>query len=113
MLNAASFYSPSALYLSENMENLKENFYASRFWIYTTGCFIDSRLAIDNQPPTRNLKKPLRLTLFDGSVASQGLIFQSTTLDIWFPCGTQHRVTKFGGGVITLFGYIGGYNPCG
>jgi len=34
MLNAASFYSPSALYLSENMEILKENLYTSRFWIY-------------------------------------------------------------------------------
>jgi len=48
----------------------------------STGCFIDLRLAIDNQLPLENFKKPLLLTLFDGSVASQRLIFLSTTLDI-------------------------------
>ena len=53
---------------------------------------MDSRFAIDNQLPLKNLQTPLRLTLFDGSAASQGLIIQSTTLDIQFPCGTQHRV---------------------
>ena len=53
---------------------------------------MDSRFAIDNQLPLENLQTPLRLTLFDGSAASQGLIIQSTTLDIQFPCGTQHRV---------------------
>jgi len=80
VLNAASFYSRSALYLSENTEILKEN--SALLDSGSTGCFIGSRLAIDNQLPLENLRIPLRLTLFDGSVASQGLIFQSTTLDI-------------------------------
>ena len=53
---------------------------------------MDSQFAINNQLPLENLQTPLRLTLFDGSAASQGLIIQSTTLDIQFPCSTQHRV---------------------
>jgi len=93
MLNAASLYSPSALYLSENMEILKE--ISTLLDSGSTGCFIDSHLVIDNQLPLEDLKKPLWLILFDGSVASQGLIFQFTTLDIWFPYGTQHRVQLF------------------
>jgi len=48
------------------------------------GYFIGSCFAIDNQPPLESLKKPLRLTLSDGSVASQGLILQPTTLNIYF-----------------------------
>jgi len=80
MLNAASFYSPPALYLSEHMENLKGNFYTSRFWIYELFHRLSPRYR--QSTPTRNLKKPLLLTLFDGSVASQRLIFQSTTRDI-------------------------------
>ena len=58
----------------------------------STDCFIDSRFAINNQLPLENLEKPLRLSLFNGSTASQGLILQSTTLDVTFPCGTRHRV---------------------
>jgi len=90
MLNAATFYSPSALHLSENTENLDE--ISTLLDSGSTGYFIDSRLAIDNQLPLENLKKPLRLTLFDSSATSQGLIFQLTTLNIYFPCGTQHRI---------------------
>jgi len=56
MLNAT--YSRSALYLSENTENLKEN--SALLDSGSTGCFIDSRLAIDNQLPLENLKKLLR-----------------------------------------------------
>ena len=89
-LNAASFYSPSALYLKLNTETLKN--ITTLLDSGSTDCFIDSRFAINNQLPLENLKKPLRLSLFDGSTASQGLILQSTTLDVSFPCGTRHRV---------------------
>jgi len=44
------------------------------------------------------------------------LIITCTTVEkVWAQHGVRMRcdVTKFGGGVITLFGYIGGYNPCG
>jgi len=58
----------------------------------STDCFIDSRFAIDNNLPLQNLEKPLQLSLFNGSTASQGLILQSMILDIQFPCGTQHQV---------------------
>jgi hypothetical protein len=59
----------------------------------------------------------LRLTLFDGSVASQGLIVQSTTLDIQFPCGTQHQVrfllTLLDKSATAVLGYawLHRYNP--
>jgi hypothetical protein len=89
-LNAASFFLTSVLYLSINTENLKN--ISTLLNSGSTDCFIDSRFTIDNQLLIENLKNPLCLTLFDGSVASQGLIVQSTTLDIQFPCGTQHQV---------------------
>jgi len=53
---------------------------------------MDTHFAIDNGFALQNLQNPLRLTLFDGSAASQGLIHQYTTLDIEFPCGTRHSV---------------------
>ncbi len=89
-LNAASFTLPSVLYLKLNTETLKN--IPTLLDSSSTNCFIDSRFAINNSLPLQNLEKPLRLSLFDGSTASQGLIIQSTTLDIQFPCGTQHCV---------------------
>jgi len=79
-LNTASFHSPSALFINLHLENLKN--------IHTlidsgsTDCFINSQFAINNNLPLVNLKNPLWLTLFDGSVTTQGLIIQSTTIDI-------------------------------
>src|SRR5258706_1274870 len=89
-LNAASFHSPSVLYLKINMEKLEN--VCTLPHSGSTDCFIDSRFAIDNNLPLQNLEKPLWLSLVNGSTASQGLILQSMILDIQFPCGTQHQV---------------------
>ena len=83
----------------------------------STDCFINSRFAIDNHLPLQNLEKPLRLSLFDGSTASQGLIIQSTTLDIYFTCSTRHRVqfllTPLDPSASAVLGYswLTQYNP--
>src|SRR5258706_4750404 len=114
-LNPASFHSPSVLYLKINMERL-ENI-SPRLASGSTDCFINSRFTIDNNLPLQNLEKPLRLSLFDGSTASQGLILQSMILDIQFPCGTQHQVcfllTPLDQSASTVLGYswLTLYNP--
>ena len=54
--------------------------------------FLDSRFALQNNLKLSNLKTPLRLTLFDGTPASSGLIYQYTDLSVEFPCSTQHTI---------------------
>jgi len=89
-LNAASLHSSSALIIllqSENLQNIQTLIDSG-----TSHCFLDSRFALSNNLPLSNLKILLRLSLFDGSITSQGLIYQYTTLPVVFPCGTQHTI---------------------
>ena len=89
-LNAVSFSAPSALFINLKTETLQN--------IHTlidsgaSNCFIGSSFALDSHLQLSNLKTPLWLSLFDSSIATQGLISQSTTLDISFPCGTQQKI---------------------
>ena len=88
--NAASFRSQSALFI----DLLAENSITTHTLVDSgsSHCFIDSRFAISNNFKLENLEKPLRLSLFDGSTSSHGLIIQYTRLLIRFPCGAQHSV---------------------
>ena len=89
-LNASSFSSHSALFIDLNLQNTK-NIRA----LINSGAsdnFMESRFAINHSYPIENLKTPLHLTLFNGSAASHSLITQYTTLNIGFPCGTQHTI---------------------
>ena len=88
--NAAALRSPQSLFIKFNTKNVKN--IRTLVDSGASESFIDSRFAIDNRFPLQNLKKPLRLKFLNGSSATQSLIIQSTTLDIQFPCGTQHRV---------------------
>ena len=87
-LNAPSFFSSTALFLELKIQNT--NTIRTLINSGASDNFMDSRFAHDF--PLENLKKPLRHTLFDGSAASQGLLFQSVTLDVDLPCGTRHSV---------------------
>ena len=81
---------PSAFYISLNSTNIKN--------IHTlidsgsSVSFIDSQFALANHLKISNLKRPLKLTLFDGSSATSGLIYQYTDLDVTFPCSTSHSI---------------------
>ena len=84
-LNALSLTSHSALFIDLQIQNIK-NIRA----LIDSGAsdnFMDSRFAIANGFAPQNLQNPIRLTLFDGSAASHGLIQQFCTLDVDFPCG--------------------------
>ena len=89
-LNALSLSSHSALFIDIQIQNIKN--------IHTlidsgaSNNFMDSHFAIDNGFALQNLQNPIRLTLFDGSAASHGLIQQFCTLDVDFPCGAQHSI---------------------
>ena len=54
--------------------------------------FLDSRFALQNNLQLSNLKTPLRRTLFNGSQASNGLIYQCTDLEVEFPYSSQHTI---------------------
>ena len=89
-LNALSLTSHSALFIDLQIQNLK-NIRA----LIDSGAsdnFIDSRFAMDNGFDLQNLQNPIRLTLFDGSAASHGLIQQFCIIDVDFPCGARHSV---------------------
>ena len=89
-LNALLLSNHSALFIDLEIQNIK-NIRA----LIDSGAsdnFMDSRFAIHNGFPLQNLQNPIRLTLFDGSAASHGLIQQYTILDVDFPCGTRHSV---------------------
>ena len=89
-INATSFSSPSALFINlktKNLQNIRTLIDSG-----ASDCFIDSRFALASRLQLSNLKTPLRLSLFDGSIATQGLISQSTTLDVSFPCGTHQKI---------------------
>src|SRR5258706_6596366 len=89
-LNTLSFTSHSALFI-----NLKIQLTKNIRTLIDSGAsdnFMDSRFAIDNGLALQNLQNPLRLTLFDGSTASHGIILQSTTLSVAFPCGSRHSI---------------------
>jgi len=58
----------------------ERNFYASRFWIY--GLFHRLSPRHRQSTSTRKPQEASSATLFGGSVTSQSLISQSTTLDI-------------------------------
>ena len=107
-LNTSSFSSHSALFINLNLQNTK-NIRA----LINSGAsdnFMESRFAIDHGYPIENLKTPLHLTLFNGSAASHGLITQYTTLDVGFPCGTQHTIqfllTLLGRSATAVLGYL-------
>ena len=89
-LNAVSFSAPSTLFINlktKTLQNIRTLINSS-----ASDCFIDSRFALDSHLQFSNLKTPLQLSLFDGSIATQGLISQSTTLDVSFPCSTQQKI---------------------
>ena len=89
-LNALSLSSHSALFIDIQIQNIK-----NICTLINSGAsdnFMDSRFAIDNGFALQNLQNPIRLTLFDGSAASHGLIQQFCTLDVDFPCGAQHSI---------------------
>ncbi len=85
-LNTLSFASHSALFINlklQNTQNIRT--------LIDSGAsdnFMDSHFTIDNSLALQNLQNPLCLTLFNGSTASHGIILQSTTLSITFPCGS-------------------------
>ena len=89
-LNASSFALDSALFINLNIQNIQN--ICSLIDSGASDNFMDSCFTIDNNFPVQNLQIPLRLTLFDGSAASHGLITQYTTLDVDFPCGTRHSI---------------------
>jgi hypothetical protein len=89
-LNAASFRSPSALFINietENLQNIRTLVDSG-----SSDCFLDSHFALSNNFILKNLSKPLHLSLFDGSTAANGIIIQYTTQNIRLPCGAQHPV---------------------
>lgn len=57
-------------------------------------CFLDQRYVNTHHIPTSRLDKPLRLRLFDGSYAPNGLITHFTVLPIRFATG-KTTVTRF------------------
>jgi hypothetical protein len=89
-LNAASFRSPSALFINietENLQNIRTLIDSG-----SSDCFLDSHFTLSNNFILKNLSKPLHLLLFDGSTAANGIIIQYTTQNIHLPCGAQHPV---------------------
>lgn len=114
-LNAASFRSPSALFIDIHTETTKN----IRTLIDSglSDCFIDSCFAISNNFKLENLATPLRLHLFDGSTTSSGLIVQFTNLIIRLPCGAQHPIrfllTSLDNSASAVLGYswLRRYNP--
>jgi len=107
-LNTLSFTSHSALFI-----NLKIQLTKNIRTLIDSGAsdnFMDTSFAIDNGYALQNLQNPLRLTLFDGSVASQGIILQSTTLDVDFPCGSRHSIqfllTPLDRSAVAVLGYL-------
>ena len=81
---------PSAFYISLNSTNVKN--IRTLIDSGSSVSFIDSRFALANHLKISNLKRPLKLTLFDGSSATSGLIYQYTDLDVTFPCSTSHSI---------------------
>ena len=88
--NADSPSDSNAIYVSLKSDNIKN--------IHTlidsgsSVSFLDSRFALQHNLKISNLKRPLRLTLFDGSPASSGLLYQYTDLEVEFPCSTRHPI---------------------
>jgi hypothetical protein len=114
-LNAASFRSPSALFIdihTENIQNIRTLIDSG-----SSDCFIDSRFALANNFHLENLPIPLRLSLFDGSASANGLIIQFTTQKIRLPCGAQQPVrfllTTLDHSASAVLGYswLHRYNP--
>lgn len=105
--NAASFRDSNALYInlkSGNTKNIRT--------LIDSGSsvpFINSRFALANNFKISNLKNPIHLTLFDGSQASCGLLYQYTDLDLVSPCSTRQSVrfllTTLGQSASAVLGY--------
>ena len=114
-LNATSFFASSALCTTLKTQNVKN--IRTLIDSGASDCFIDSRFAIAQNFPLQNLKKPLHLSLFDGSSASHGLISQCTILTVEFPCKTQHEIrfylTPLHRSTAAVLGYswLRKYNP--
>jgi len=89
-LNAAMPHTNSALIIDLHTENSKP--IRTLIDSGSSHCFIDSRFAISNNFKLENLNTPLRLSLFDGSISSHGLVVQYTTLLVRLPCGAQHSI---------------------
>jgi hypothetical protein len=89
-LNAASFWSPSALFIDIHTENIQN--ICTLIDSGSSDCFIDSRFTLANNFHLKNLPIPLCLSLFDGSASANRLIIQFTTQKIHLPCGAQQPV---------------------
>ena len=85
-----SRFDSNALYISLKSQNTKN--INTLIDSGSSVSFLDSRFALQNNLQLSNLKTPLKLTLFDGSQASNGLIYQYTDLEVEFPCTTRHTI---------------------
>jgi len=92
-LNAVSFHNPSALYVNLYSENLKN--IPTLIDSGSTDCLIDSPFGLANNLKIENLKKPLRLTLFDSSTTSSGLFYQFTCQRLPLSCGTPTKSSSY------------------
>ena len=81
---------PNAFYVSLKTDKLKN--IRTLIDSGSSVSFLDSRFALQHNLNISNLRRPLRLTLFDGSPASSGLLYQYTDLTVEFPCSTRHNI---------------------